>query len=78
MTFPRQQQRFPRSRENVTKRDNERAAIAKAMSGRLSAMTPANLESIAASHARRGTRDFDQLLAKLTETVEARRVREAA
>ncbi|SMD11716.1 hypothetical protein SAMN06272759_1561, partial [Novosphingobium sp. B1] len=29
-------------------------------------------------HARRGTRDFDQLLAKLRDTVAARRLREAA
>ncbi|MFN3456870.1 MAG: hypothetical protein ACK4Z8_04760 [Novosphingobium sp.] len=70
--------RYPRSRENVTKRDNAVAAFAKAATAPLERLTPAMLESIAASHARRGTRDFDQLLAKLAETVEARRVREAA
>lgn len=70
--------RYPRSRENVTKRDNAVAAFAKASTAPLQTLTPAMLESIAASHARRGTRDFEQLLAKLTETVEARRVREAA
>ena len=70
--------RYPRSREKVTKRDNAIAAFAKASTAPLLTLTPAMLESIAASHARRGTRDFDQLLAKLSETVEARRVREAA
>ncbi|QOV95247.1 hypothetical protein [Novosphingobium sp. ES2-1] len=62
----------------MTKRDNAVAAFAKASTAPLQTLTPAMLESIAASHARRGTHDFDQLLAKLTETVEARRVREAA
>lgn len=70
--------RYPRSRENVTKRDNAVAAFAKASTAPLQMLTPAMLESIAASHARRGTRDFDQLLAKLSETVEARREREQA
>ncbi|SMC68654.1 hypothetical protein [Novosphingobium sp. B1] len=70
--------RFPRSRENVTKRENAVAAFAKASTAPLHTLTEAMLESIAASHARRGTRDFDQLLAKLRDTVAARRLREAA
>lgn len=68
--------RFPRSRENVTKRDNTVAAFAKASTAPLQTLTDAMLDSITASHARRGTRDFDQLLTKLRETVEARRERE--
>lgn len=70
--------RYPRSRENVTKRDNAVAAFAKASTAPLHTLTEAMLDSITASHARRGTRDFDQLLAKLRETVEARRQREQA
>lgn len=70
--------RFPRSRENVTKRDNAVAAFAKASTAPLHTLTEAMLESIAASHARRGTRDFDQLLDKLRDTVASRRIREAA
>lgn len=70
--------RFPRSRENVTKRDNAVAAFAKASTAPLHTLTEAMLDSITASHARRGTRDFEQLLAKLRETVEARRERELA
>lgn len=70
--------RYPRNRENITKRDNAVAAFAKASTAPLHTLTDAMLESITASHARRGTRDFDQLLAKLSETVAARRVREAA
>ncbi|WP_041550408.1 hypothetical protein [Novosphingobium aromaticivorans] len=62
----------------MTKRDNMTAAYAKAATAPLDRLTPAMLDSIAASHARRGTRDFDQLLAKLRETVEARRLREVA
>lgn len=68
--------RFPRRRENVTKRDNTVAAFAKASTAPLQTLTDAMLDSITASHARRGTRDFDQLLTKLRETVEARRERE--
>ena len=68
--------RYPRSRENVTKRDNTVAAFAKASTAPLSTLTDAMLDSITASHARRGTRDFDQLLTKLRETVDARRERE--
>lgn len=68
--------RFPRSRENVTKRDNTVAAFAKASTAPLQTLTDAMLDSITASHARRGTRDFDQLLTKLRETVKARRERE--
>jgi hypothetical protein len=67
---------YPRSRENVTKRDNTSAAFAKASTAPLQTLTDAMLDSITASHARRGTRDFDQLLTKLRETVEARRERE--
>ncbi|HQS98091.1 MAG TPA: hypothetical protein PK823_16535 [Novosphingobium sp.] len=70
-------QRFPRNRENVTKRDNAVAAFAKAATAPLHTLTPAMLESITASHARRGTRDFDALLAKLGQTVNDRREREA-
>ncbi len=70
--------RFPRSRENVTKRENAVAAFAKASTAPLHTLTEAMLESIAASHARRGTHDFDQLLTKLRDTVAARRIREAA
>lgn len=70
--------RYPRSRENITKRDNATAAFAKAATAPLRTLTPAMLESIAASHARRGSKDFDALLAKLNETVAARREREAA
>lgn len=70
--------RYPRSRENVTKRDNAVAAFAKASTAPLHTLTDAMLESIAASHSRRGTRDFDQLLGKLRDTVAARRIREAA
>lgn len=68
--------RYPRSRENVTKRDNTVAAFAKASTAPLQTLTDAMLDSITASHARRGTRDFDQLLTKLRETVDARRQRE--
>lgn len=68
--------RFPRSRENITKRDNTVAAFAKASTAPLLTLTDAMLDSITASHARRGTRDFDQLLTKLRETVDARRERE--
>lgn len=74
----RAQQRYPRKREIMTRRDNLTAAFSKAATAPLERLTPDMIDSIAASHARRGTRDFEQLLEKLHETVEARRVRECA
>lgn len=70
--------RYPRSRKSITKRENEVAAFAKAATAPLGILTPAMIESIAASHARRGSKDFDVLLAKLNETVADRQKREAA
>lgn len=70
--------RYPRDRENVTQRDNAIAAFAKAATAPLHTLTPAMLESIAASHARRGTPAFARLLDKLAGTVAERRAREVA
>lgn len=55
---------------------NHTAAFAKVQMAPLATLTGAMLKSIAASHARRGTAAFDQLLRDLREVVEMRRGRE--
>ena len=62
----------------MTRLYNHTAAFAKAQMAPLATLTGAMLESIAASHARRGTAGFDQLLRDLREVVEMRRGRESA
>lgn len=67
-----------RQREQMTRAGNHTAAVAKATTAPLHALTDAMLESIAASHARRGSADFGKLVAQLREIVAGRRDREAA
>ena len=57
----------------ISRAANHTAAFAKAGTARLETLTPAMLESIAASHARRGTPLFDKLLVDLSQVVEMRR-----
>lgn len=64
------------SRKNIAQRDNHAAAFAKASTAPLRALTPAMLESIAGSHAKRGTPAFDRLLARLERAVAERHERE--
>lgn len=64
--------RYPRNREHITKRANWIAAITKASTAPLSALTPDMIDSIAASHARRGTRDHAKLVSEITAIVEGR------
>lgn len=70
--------RYPRNRDTITRRQNHIAAFTKAATAPLHTLDMAMLESIAASHARRGTRDFDQLLERLRSTVAERGERERA
>lgn len=58
---------------NVSVSANRVAAFAKAGTAPIETLTDAMVESIAASHARRGTPAFDALLRDLREVVEARR-----
>lgn len=55
-------------------RANHTAAFAKAGTAPLATLTPAMLESIAASHARRGTPAFEKLVGELAQVAEARKV----
>ncbi len=58
---------------NVTVSANRVAAFAKAGTAPIETLTDAMVESIAASHARRGTPAFDTLRRELFEVVNARR-----
>ncbi len=60
----------------MTRAFNHTAAFAKAQMAPLTTLNSAMIESIAASHARRGTAGFDQLKRDLIEVVEMRRGRE--
>lgn len=61
-------------KQRMTRQLNHTAAFAKAGTAPLATLTPAMLESIAGSHARRGTPAFDKLLLDLAQVVEARKV----
>lgn len=70
--------RRPAPKQNMTRAYNHTAAFAKVGTAPLETLTPGMVESIAASHARRGTPAFDKLLADLRVVVEQRRaVRDA-
>lgn len=66
----------PFARVEMTQRDNSIAAISKASTAPLDRLNAQLIESIAASHARRGSKAFVELHAKLVEIVEARHERE--
>lgn len=57
----------------MTRQHNHVAAFSKASTAPLERLTPAMIDSIAASHARRGTPAFDKLLADLQAVVENRK-----
>lgn len=61
--------------KTVSAHYNHVAAFAKASTAPIEGLTPAMIESIAASHARRGTPGFDKLLRDLAEVVEMRKAR---
>lgn len=67
--------RYPRNREHITKRANWIAAIAKANIAPLETLTDDMLDSITASHARRGTKDYDKLMAELKTIIGERVLR---
>ena|GEM_PF-5023415 len=60
----------------ITRRENHTAAFMKVATAPLATLTPAMLESIAASHARRGSPDFARLFASLSQQIADRRARE--
>lgn len=64
------------SRKNIAQRDKDAAALTCVRFAPLHTLTPAILESIAGSHAKRGTPAFDRLLARLERAVAERRERE--
>ncbi len=61
----------------MTKRANRVAAFAKIHTAPLETLTPMMVESIAASHERKGTVGFQKLLTELHATLDHRRAREA-
>ena len=67
------QRRAIPKRETVSVSANRVAAFAKVGTAPIERMTPDMIESIAASHARRGTPAFDKLLAELRDVADARR-----
>jgi len=64
--------RYPRNRDHITKRDNWTAALAKANTAPLKTLTPMMIESIAASHARRGTPDHAKLVVAINAVIDGR------
>ena len=66
--------RIPK-RDQMTARGNTIAATMKASTAPLETLTADMLDSIAASHARRGSRQFENLLARLQRIVRDRKAR---
>lgn len=60
-------------KQTMTRQFNHVAAFSKVGTAPLETLNDAMIESIAASHARRGTPAFDKLLADLREVVANRR-----
>lgn len=63
--------------KQVSKKANRVAAFAKIMTAPIATLTPMMVESIAASHERKGTVGFQKLLRELRATLEHRIAREA-
>lgn len=62
----------------MTRQHNRVAAFMKVRTAPLHTLTPAMIESIAGSHARKGTADFNKLLVELRATLEHRTAQENA
>ena len=65
--------RRPAPKQTMTAHFNHVAAFAKVSTAPLASLTPAMIESIAASHARRGTAGFEKLHRELAAVVDNRK-----